>query len=73
MPRLDPAVDDRDYDAVSEGMPIDQGQRVRVVDVRTCRIVVRPVSDEEPEAQEPATEDLLSRPIDSLGLDDPLA
>ena len=66
-------IDDRVYDAVSEGMPIDQGQRVKVVDVRTCRIVVRPVSDEEPAAQEPATEDLLSRPINSLGLDDPLA
>ena len=66
-------IDDRVYDAVSEGMPIDQGQRVKVVDVRTCRIVVRPVSDEEPGVQEPATEDLLSRPINSLGLDDPLA
>lgn len=66
-------IDDRVYDAVSEGMPIDQGQRVKVVDVRTCRIVVRPVSDEETAAASPASEDLLSRPIDSLGLDDPLA
>jgi len=65
-------IDDRVYDAVSEGMPIDPGQRVKVVDVRTCRIVVRPVSDEEPGVQEPATEDLLSRPIDSLGSDGPL-
>lgn len=65
-------IDNRTYDAISEGMPIDKGQAVKVIDVRTNRIVVRPVSKDEPIAEEPASDDLLSRPIDSLGLDDPL-
>lgn len=66
-------IDNRTFDATSEGMPVDAGQRVKVVDVRTNRLVVRPVTDEEPPAADAApAEDLLSRPIDSLGLDDPL-
>lgn len=58
-------------DAISEGMPIEAGQRVRVIEVRGNRVVVRP-SDEAP--AEP--DDILSRPIESLGiegLDEPLA
>ena len=67
-------IDDRTYDAISEGMPVEAGERVKVVDVRTNRIVVRPVADEELRQEEPARseDDLLSRPIDSLGIDDPL-
>lgn len=68
-------IDGRTYDAISEGMPVEAGQRIKVVDVRTNRIVVRPVIDEELRSEETArsSEDLLSRPIDSLGIDDPLA
>ena len=68
----------RTYDAVSEGMSIDQGKNVKVIDVRTNRIVVRP-TDSQPSqhvADDGDSEDMLSRPIDSLGLDslnDPLA
>jgi membrane-bound ClpP family serine protease len=66
-------------DAMSEGQPIEAGQSVRVIDVRGTMIVVRPVDPHA--ADEPAAgaargeDDILSRPIDSLGLDpfeDPL-
>jgi membrane-bound ClpP family serine protease len=64
-------VDGQTIDALSEGMPIEAGQRVRVIEVRGNRVVVRPTDDE------PATgDDVLSQPIESLGLDsleDPLA
>jgi membrane-bound ClpP family serine protease len=62
----------RTVDALSEGMAIEVGQWVRVVEVRGTRVVVRP-TDEPPQAR---ADDPLSRPIDSLGLDpfdDPLA
>jgi membrane-bound serine protease (ClpP class) len=54
-------------DAVSEGMAIEAGQRVRVVDVRGNRVVVRPVVDDDLDAR-PAG-DILSQPIESLGID----
>lgn len=60
-------------DAVSEGMAIEKGQWVHVVEVRGTRVVVRP-SDEPPKPSD--TDDPLARPIESLGLDsleDPLA
>jgi membrane-bound ClpP family serine protease len=61
-------IDGRIVDAVSEGLPIDAGQLVCVVEVRGTRVVVRPLD----ESQRPPIEradDLLSRPIESLGLD----
>ncbi len=71
------SIEGRTYDAVSEGMAIDPGQPIRVVAIRTNRIVVRPVDAQEPQPQTAeAEEDILSRPIDALGLeplDDPLA
>ncbi len=54
-------------DAVSEGMAIEAGQRVRVVDVRGNRVVVRPVVDEDSEGRSEG--DILSQPIESLGID----
>jgi membrane-bound serine protease (ClpP class) len=77
LPSGSVVVEGRTIDAVSEGLPIDAGQNVRVIEVRGSRVVVRPL--EEGEAATPArpeTDDLLSRPIDSLGIeypDDPLA
>lgn len=63
-------VNGRTVDAVSEGLPIDPGQLVKVVEVRANRVVVRPVEDGEllstPTA--PAGQVDLSQPIDSLGL-----
>jgi len=63
-------IDGRTYDAVSEGMPVEPGQTIRVVAIRTNRIVVRPTDDPPPQettAENP--DDILSRPVDSLGLD----
>lgn len=73
------------YDAISNGMAIDPDQVVQVIDVRTNRIVVRPAEGEiEPvdpnwaadkSAESAASngesaDDLLSTPVESLGLDD---
>ncbi len=55
------ALDGRTVDAVTEGMPVDRGQRVRIVEVRGNRVVVRPVDDEAPA---PDAADPLERPID---------
>lgn len=64
-------IEGQTIDALSEGMPIEAGQRVRVIEVRGNRVVVRPAEDQPSQA-----DDVLSRPIESLGLeslDDPLA
>jgi membrane-bound ClpP family serine protease len=61
-------------DAVSEGPPIEPGTRIRVLDVHGNRVLVRPTTPDELETA-PQT-DILSQPIESLGLepfDDPLA
>lgn len=66
-------IDGRSYDALSEGIAIEKGQWVQVVEVRGTRIVVRP-TDRPPSS--PSPDDPLSQPIDTLGidsLDDPLA
>jgi membrane-bound ClpP family serine protease len=73
MPSGAVRIENRTYDAISDGMPIDEGQWVEVIDVRTHRIVVRPASEPPLPSDEPPSEDMLSRPLDSLGLDDPLA
>ncbi len=51
----------RSIDAISEGMPVEAGQKVRIVAIRGNRVVVRPVDDEDlpREAENP-----LERPID---------
>ena len=59
-------IDHRSYDAVSEGMPIEAGQPVEVLSVQTNRIVVRPIEKLTPIAR---PDDVLSRPIESIGLD----
>jgi len=51
-------IDNRTYDAVGEGMAIDPGQRVRVIEVRGNRLIVERVSEDEP------VEDPLARPVD---------
>lgn len=67
------AIQGRTVDAVSEGMAIEAGQWVRVIEVRGTRVVVRPSEEGPPPA---GPDDTLSQPIDVLGLnpfDDPLA
>jgi membrane-bound ClpP family serine protease len=48
------AIDGRTVDAVSESMPVEVGQTVEVLQVRGQRVVVRPVTDDEPPAAPPA-------------------
>lgn len=68
-------IDGQMIDAMSQGQAIEPGTYVTVVEVRANRVVVRPAAKgQRPSQQKP--EDILSRPIDELGiesLDDPLA
>ncbi len=60
-------IEGKTIDAVSEGVPIEVGQRVRVIEVRANRVVVRPLDEGEeptPDATSP-----LERPIDSVSPD----
>jgi membrane-bound ClpP family serine protease len=66
------------FDALSEGIPIEAGQPIKVIEVRGTRVLVRPLDGSEPADERPsvASDDVLSQPIESLGLDsldDPLA
>jgi membrane-bound ClpP family serine protease len=71
-------VEGRVINAVSEGQAIEAGSNVRVIEVRGSRVVVRPLEEGESAApvQPQQSDDLLSRPIESLGIDysdEPLA
>ena len=61
-------IENRTIDAVSEGMVIEAGQAIRVIDVRGNRVVVQPIengqADEEHEVVDP-----LSKSYDSIGLE----
>lgn len=59
-------IDGQPIDAIGQGVAIEPGQRIKVVEVRGTRVVVRPDDDEPPT---PEAEDPLSRPISTLGLD----
>ena len=68
-------VDGVTVDALSEGMPIEAGQQVVVVEVRGNEVIVRPYEGE-PRGPTAKADDVLSQPIESLGLEpfeDPLA
>ena len=56
-------VDGRTVDAVSQGMSIEAGQPVRVIEVTAHRVVVRPLSDKEVSA---TATDPMRRPIDTV-------
>jgi membrane-bound serine protease (ClpP class) len=57
------AIDGHTVEAVSEGMAIETGQRVRVIKVQGTRVVVRLVEGEPPA---PSAENPLERPIDTI-------
>lgn len=59
-------VDGRTIDAVSEGTAIERGERVRVIQVKGNRVVVRAMADELPSE---TAADPLRRPIESVGND----
>jgi membrane-bound serine protease (ClpP class) len=68
-------IDGQMIDAVTQGQAIEPGAYVAVVEVRANRVVVRPAGkDQRP--SHPNPKDILSRPIEELGiesLDDPMA
>jgi membrane-bound serine protease (ClpP class) len=67
-------IEGRIINALSQGEPIDAGQTVVVIEVRGSKVVVRALAEGERPPQN--ADDLLSRPIDTLGIDlsdDPLA
>jgi membrane-bound ClpP family serine protease len=68
-------IDGQMIDAVTQGVPIDPGQYVEVVEVRANRVVVRPAAEgQRPEQTDPR--DVLSKPLEELGIegfDEPLA
>ncbi len=69
-------IDDQWIDAVSQGAAIEMGQAVVVVEVRGNRVIVRAADAEEARHAAVNPSDLLSQPIEELGLepfDDPLA
>jgi membrane-bound serine protease (ClpP class) len=60
-------------DAVSDGFAIEPGQTVRVISVKGNRVYVEPYDGDPSEAAElPASDgqDILSKPIDELGIDE---
>ena len=70
-------IDGEKFDAISEGFAIDQGDTVKIVDVREHRIYVQPYDGDVTDAANlPVRDgDILSTPIEELGIDsidDPL-
>lgn len=70
-------IDGEKFDAISEGFAIDQGDAVKVIDVREHRIYVQPYDGEVEDTSDlPVRDgDILSTPIEELGIDsidDPL-
>jgi membrane-bound ClpP family serine protease len=69
-------IDGKLVDAVSQGIAIDPGQAVVVVEVQGNRVMVRPAAATEAQAAAIQPNDVLSRPIEEFGFDsleDPLA
>jgi membrane-bound serine protease (ClpP class) len=67
-------IDGHTVDALSEGIPIEPGQTIEVIEVRGTRVVVRPTSEKP--APRVLANDLLSQPLESLGIegfDEPLS
>jgi membrane-bound ClpP family serine protease len=54
-------IDNHAYDASSEGIPVEPGQKIRVIEVRGNRIVVEPLGEEPPSETDI---DPLARPVD---------
>jgi membrane-bound ClpP family serine protease len=61
-------IDGRRFDAVSNGVAINAGTPIRVIDVSTLRLVVRPLSEAELPA-DASPSDPLSTPLENLGID----
>jgi membrane-bound serine protease (ClpP class) len=61
-------IDGRKYDAVSEGLPIEQGDHVQVVAIRMFKIFVRKIDPDDAAVASSSLEDddILSQPIDDV-------
>jgi membrane-bound ClpP family serine protease len=62
-------VDGQLIDAVSQGLAIDPGEPVVVVEVRANRVMVRPAKPHEVQAAAFLPDDVLSRPIEEFGIE----
>jgi len=67
-------IESKTYDAVSDGVPVEADQPIRVIAIRNNRPVVRPVegaklAPHEPERQAPLDQDLTTNLFDDLDLD----
>jgi len=64
------AIDGKSYDAISDGFAIEPGEPVQVIAIRTNKVVVRKVDPAELAVSSSGdSDDLLSQPIDQLGID----
>ncbi len=62
-------IDGEKFDAVSQGAAIEAGNRIEVVAIRTYKIIVRRIDDDEPaRGLDVNPDDILSRPVDDLFL-----
>ena len=61
-------IDGKKYDAVSEGLPIEQGDHIEVVAIRMFKIFVRKINPNESAVSKSSLEsdDILSQPIDDV-------
>lgn len=69
-------INDRKYDAVSDGFPIEPGQAIIITAVKGTRLYVQPYDSEAIDEEDlPARDrDVLSQSLEELGIDeDPLA
>ncbi len=62
-------IDGNLVDAVSQGLAIDPGEPVVVVEVRANRVMVRPARAHEVRSADVRSDDVLSRPLQDFGLD----
>lgn len=70
-------IDGQTFDAATDGLALDVGQPVEVIALRFKRLVVRPVENDAmpPPSEASRPDDILSQPIEKLGLspfEDPL-
>lgn len=61
-------IGEKSYDAVSDGFAIEEGQPIKVVSIKMNRIMVQPY-DPELEIGDFDEDDVLSQPIEDLGID----
>ena len=59
-------IDGQKYDAVSEGLPVEQGDRIQVVDVRMFKIFVRKIDDDAAVGSSLEEDDILSQPVEDV-------